>query len=57
MREINSFYGITGDGETAVIEMAAASGIELLKELGKESLDHFHLWNRSADQRMPWIGV
>lgn len=31
MREVDSFYGITGDGETAVIEMAAASGIELLK--------------------------
>jgi len=30
MRKINSFYGITGDGSTAVIEMAAASGIELL---------------------------
>jgi len=30
MREINSFYGITGDGTTAVIEMAAASGLELL---------------------------
>lgn len=32
MREIPSFYGITGDGSTAVIEMAAASGIELLKK-------------------------
>ncbi|MCK5134788.1 MAG: glycerate kinase [Bacteroidales bacterium] len=30
MRETSSFYGITGDGTTAVIEMAAASGIELL---------------------------
>ena len=30
MREVVSFYGITGDGQTAVIEMAAASGIELL---------------------------
>lgn len=30
MREISSFYGVTGDGRTAVIEMAAASGIELL---------------------------
>lgn len=39
MREIDSFYGITGDGETAVIEMAAASGIELLK----------------GDERNPWI--
>ena len=39
MREISSFYGITGDGQTAVIEMAAASGIELLK----------------SDERDPWI--
>ena len=30
MREITSFYGISGDGSTAVIEMAAASGLELL---------------------------
>jgi glycerate kinase len=32
MREIDSYYGILGDGKTAVIEMAAASGLELLKE-------------------------
>ena len=32
MREIKSFYGILGDGNTGVIEMAAASGIELLKK-------------------------
>lgn len=31
LREIDSFYGILGDGETAVIEMAAASGLPLLK--------------------------
>ncbi len=30
-RPFNSFYGIMGDGKTAVIEMAAASGLELLK--------------------------
>ena len=29
-RTIQSFYGILGNGKTAVIEMAAASGIELL---------------------------
>jgi len=29
-RKINSFYGIMGDGVTAVIEMAAASGLALL---------------------------
>jgi glycerate kinase len=32
MREIDSFYGILGDGTTAVIEMAAASGLPLLKK-------------------------
>ncbi len=31
MREITAFYGIAGDNETAVVEVAAASGIELLK--------------------------
>jgi glycerate kinase len=39
MRETDSFYGITGDGETAAIEMAAASGIELL----------------TKEDRNPWI--
>lgn len=39
MRKIESFIGILGDKKTAVIEMAAASGIELLKE----------------DERNPWI--
>jgi glycerate 2-kinase len=31
MRKISARFGITGDGTTAVIEMAAASGVELLK--------------------------
>ncbi|TFH28231.1 MAG: glycerate kinase [Bacteroidia bacterium] len=39
MRKISSFYGITGDGRTAVIEMAAASGLELLE----------------PEERDPWI--
>ncbi|MFH0759582.1 MAG: glycerate kinase [Bacteroidota bacterium] len=39
MREISSSYGISGDGTTAVIEMAAASGLELL----------------GRDERDPWI--
>ena len=30
MRPVESFLGISGDGETAIIEMAAASGIERL---------------------------
>ncbi|WP_137790865.1 glycerate kinase [Bacillus sp. E(2018)] len=28
--KVNAFYGITGDGKTAVIEMAAASGLHLV---------------------------
>jgi len=32
MREIEGFYGLLGDKKTAVIEMAAASGLPLLKE-------------------------
>jgi len=39
MRDIDSFYGLSGDGKTAIIEMAAASGLELLGE----------------DERDPWI--
>jgi glycerate kinase len=36
MRKINSFFGIFGDNKTAIIEMAAASGIELLSEEEKD---------------------
>jgi glycerate kinase len=39
MRPIRAKYGILGNGKTAVIEMAAASGIELL----------------APDERNPWI--
>ena len=39
MRPTPSFYGISGDGHTAVIEMAAASGIEKLK----------------PEERNPWV--
>ncbi len=39
MRTITSFYGISGDASTAVIEMAAASGLELLE----------------SGERNPWI--
>jgi glycerate kinase len=35
-REIDSFYGLLEDGKTAVIEMAAASGLELLEDSEKD---------------------
>jgi len=31
LSEVEAFYGILGDGRTAVIEMAAASGLPLVK--------------------------
>ncbi|WP_352419503.1 glycerate kinase [Proteiniborus sp.] len=37
-RHIESFIGILGDGETAVIEMAAASGIQLISESERNPL-------------------
>lgn len=38
LRNIDSFYGILGDGKTAVIEMAAASGLPLLTKSEKNPL-------------------
>ncbi|MBN2273035.1 MAG: glycerate kinase [Bacteroidales bacterium] len=38
MRTIHSFFGLTGDGETALIEMASASGLELLKPYERNPL-------------------
>jgi len=39
MRRIDSFFGVTEEGNVAIIEMAAASGLELLRE----------------NERDPWI--
>jgi glycerate kinase len=38
MRLISSFFGISGDGKTAFVEMAAASGLALLKKEEKNPL-------------------
>ena len=35
--EVDSFYGILGNGETAVVEMAAASGLHLIDESEKDA--------------------
>lgn len=37
-RPISSFYGVLGDGSTAIVEMAAASGIELLTPVERNPL-------------------
>lgn len=38
-REIESFYGILGDKKTAIIEMASASGLELLRQDEKNPMN------------------
>jgi glycerate kinase len=38
LRNIQAHYGILGDGTTAVVEMATASGLELLKESERSPL-------------------
>lgn len=38
-REIESFYGILGDKKTAIIEMASASGLELLSQDEKNPMN------------------
>ena len=49
-------FGLLGDGQTAVIEMAAASGLVLVPA-GAQSLDHHHpgtgdcCWRRSPPGR------
>jgi len=37
-REVDAFYGILGDGKTAVIEMAAASGLPLVSDDEKDPM-------------------
>lgn len=37
-REVDAFYGILGDGKTAVIEMAAASGLPLVSDDQKDPM-------------------
>jgi glycerate kinase len=37
-RKIEAFYGVSGDGKQAVIEMAAASGLELLKSDERDAM-------------------
>lgn len=38
MRSVESFYGILGDGNTAIIEMAAAAGLDLLTKYERNPL-------------------
>ena len=38
-RKIKAAYGISGDGKQAIIEMAAASGLELLKDSERDAMN------------------
>jgi glycerate kinase len=38
LKEVNAFYGILGDGKTAIIEMAAASGLPLVPKEARDPM-------------------
>ena len=44
---VQAFFGLLGDENTAIIEMAAASGLELVPRSGATPEDD-HLWYRTA---------
>ena len=48
--DVDAFYGLTGDGKTAIIEMAAASGLHLVPRDQRNPAHHLNVRNRSADQ-------
>ena len=45
---VSARYGILGDGETAVIEMAEASGLPLIPRAERNPLEYDHLRYRGA---------
>ena len=45
-RKIEASYGVLGDGETCVIEIAEASGLMLLQENERNPLSYIDLWHR-----------
>ena len=63
--DVEAFYGLLFDGQTAVIEMAAASGLQLVPIEKKKSIIDQQLWHRGVDsgclkqgckENHPWPG-
>ena len=46
--EVEASYGILGDGETGILEMASASGIHLVPLEKKKSFNNYYLWYGTA---------
>jgi glycerate kinase len=49
--KVKATYGLLGDGSKAIIEMASASGIQLVKKRRKKSFNSYNLWNRGTNIR------
>ena len=43
-------YGLLGEGQTAVIEMASASGLEIIKHRRPKPLSDYYLWYRGINK-------
>lgn len=56
MQPCDASYGISGDGNTAFIEMAAISGLPLVPA-DKRSDENHHLRNGRTDTRCPGTGM
>ena len=52
---VNAFYGLTGDGKTAVIEMAAASGLMLVAPEKRNPLLASSFWYGELIRHVRWI--
>ena len=50
-RPVSATYGLSADGKTAFIEMAAASGLALLAENERDPTPNYLLWNRATHCR------
>ena len=47
--KVEARFGVLGDGQTAVIEMAAASGLALLKPQDRDPMAHDDVRHGGAD--------
>ena len=56
MEEAQSFYG-EFEGDSAIIEMAAASGLPMVPADRRNPPEHHHLWHRRIDKGCPGPGI
>ncbi len=50
-QKIQTYFGLVDGGQTAIMEMAKANGIDLLKKRRAKSATDKHVWYRANDSR------